>query len=71
VEGHLLVEGQAAAAVLDRPGRAGPAVCGEVAFPVEALLERLVLAAGAAEPLELGEARRATAGSRIWSPPWT
>ena len=55
MEGDLLVERHPPAAVFDRPGRARPAMGGEVTFPGQPFLERLVLAAGPAEPLELGE----------------
>lgn len=49
VEGDLLVERQAAAAVFDGPADAGPARRGQVPFPGQAQVERLVLAAGSAQ----------------------
>ncbi|SHT94992.1 Uncharacterised protein [Mycobacteroides abscessus subsp. abscessus] len=59
--GVLLVEDDAlthrgpAAPVLYRPAQAGPARRGQVTIPGKTLLEGLVLAAGPAEPLQLGE----------------
>src|SRR6185295_4745623 len=55
VEDHLLPQGQSAAAVLLRPAHAGPAVRGQVPVPGEPLLDRLVLPAGATQPLQPGE----------------
>ena len=49
VEDHLLPQAQPAAAVLGRPADAGPALASQEAVPLEALVERLVVAPGAAE----------------------
>ncbi len=54
VEDRLLREAQPAAAVLDGPAEAGPAVLGEVPVPGEALVVRVLAAAGAAHTLEVG-----------------
>ncbi|SKS95069.1 Uncharacterised protein [Mycobacteroides abscessus subsp. abscessus] len=59
--GILLIEDDAlahrgpAAAVLHRPAQAGPTRRGQMTIPGEPLIEGLVLAAGPAEPLQLGE----------------
>ena len=55
VEDHLLPQREAAAAVLLGPADAGPAVLGEVPVPGQPLLDRLVLLARAAEPLDARE----------------
>src|SRR5581483_5602332 len=54
VEDDLLVDRQAAAAVLDGPAEAGPAALGEVPVPGETLLEGLVLTAGTARAAQRG-----------------
>ena len=55
VERNPMRDGQAAAAVLDRPAQTGQAGLREMLIPGEPLVERLVFAAGPAEPFERGE----------------
>ncbi len=54
IEDRLLREAEPAAAVLGGPAEAGPAVLGEVLVPGEALVVRVLAAAGAADTLEVG-----------------
>src|SRR5690606_41575711 len=54
----LLLEGAAASAALLGPAHAGPAGGGHVPLPGQPHLERLVLAAGAAEPARVRELAR-------------
>jgi hypothetical protein len=55
VEDHLLVQRQAAPAVLLRPADAGPAVRRQVPFPGEPLVEERVFVAGTAAAADDGE----------------
>ena len=60
----LLVQRQPPAAVLLRPGDAGPAVGAEVALPGQALLEEAVLVAGSAPAPRRRRSRRRSDSSR-------
>ncbi len=62
VEDDLLDERRAATAVLGRPPETDPVVAAELLLPLPALVEQLVLVAGAAAAAHFGEAAVETVG---------